>query len=114
MIVGLFTRKKPIPSVDAVYGDIVAAARLPRLYRDLGVPDTVMGRFDSLALHLILVLRRLRALPPPAESLAQDLVDRFFADLDLAMLTADDALLFDIKGLWRSKSLPPGRRYRAL
>jgi len=39
---------------------------------------------------------------------------RTFADLDLAMLTVDDALLFDIKGLWRSKSLPPGRRYRAL
>jgi cytochrome b pre-mRNA-processing protein 3 len=85
MVVGLFTRKKPVPSVDVVYGDIVAAARLPRLYRELGVPDTVMGRFDSLAAHLVLVLRHLRSLPPPAEALAQELVDRFFADLDLAM-----------------------------
>ena len=34
--------------------------------------------------------------------------------LDLAALTADDALLFDIKGLWRGKTMPPGRRYRAL
>ena len=105
MIVGLFTRKKPIPSVDAVYGDIVAAARLPRLYRDLGVPDTVMGRFDSLALHLILVLRRLRALPPPAESLAQDLVDRFFADLDLAMREigiGDVSVPKKVKGLGRA------------
>ena len=39
---------------------------------------------------------------------------RSFADLDLAALTADDALLFDIKGLWRGKSVPTGRRYRAL
>jgi UDP-N-acetyl-D-galactosamine dehydrogenase len=37
-----------------------------------------------------------------------------FADLDLAALTADDALLFDIKGLWRGKTMPPGRRYRTL
>lgn len=39
---------------------------------------------------------------------------RSFADLDLAALTTDDALLFDIKGLWRGKTMPPGRRYRAL
>ncbi len=85
MVLGLFSRTKPVPSVDLVYGDIVAAARLPRIYRVMGVPDTVMGRFDALALHLVLVLRRLRALPAPAESLAQELVDRFFADLDAAL-----------------------------
>ena len=85
MIFGLFSRSKPVASVEVVYGDIVAAARLPVLYRDLGVPDTVMGRFDTLALHLVLVLRRLRGLPPPADSLAQDLVDRFFSDLDTAL-----------------------------
>jgi UDP-N-acetyl-D-galactosamine dehydrogenase len=39
---------------------------------------------------------------------------RKFADLDLAPLTADDALLFDIKGLWRGKKMPPGRRYHTL
>ena len=85
MVFGLFSRSKPVPSVELVYGDIVAAARLPRLYSAMGAPDTVMGRFDTLALHLVLVLRRLHALPPPAESLAQELVDRFFADLDSAL-----------------------------
>jgi cytochrome b pre-mRNA-processing protein 3 len=85
MLLGLFGRRKPAPSVERVYGDIVAAARLPRLYRDMGVPDTVMGRFNALALHLALALRRLRALPPPADGLAQELVDRFFADLDTAL-----------------------------
>jgi cytochrome b pre-mRNA-processing protein 3 len=85
MVLGLFARSRAVPSVELVYGDIVAAARLPRLYRDLGVPDTVMGRFDCLALHVVLVLRRLRALPPPADGLAQELVDRFFADLDAAL-----------------------------
>jgi cytochrome b pre-mRNA-processing protein 3 len=85
MILSLFSRSKPAASVERVYGDIVTAARAPMLYSAMGVPDTVMGRFEALALHLALVLRRMRALPPPADSLAQELVDRFFADLDSAL-----------------------------
>lgn len=89
-MLGLFARSKParprpVPSVERVYGDIVAAARWPALYAALGAPDTVMGRFDALVLHVALVLRRLKALPPPADALAQELVDRFFADLDTAL-----------------------------
>jgi cytochrome b pre-mRNA-processing protein 3 len=82
MVFGLFSRKRAVPSVERLYGDIVAASREPALYRVCGVPDTVMGRFESLGLHVALVLRRLRALPSPADSLAQELVDRFFLDLD--------------------------------
>jgi cytochrome b pre-mRNA-processing protein 3 len=84
-VLNLFSRTKSIPSVDLVYGDIVAVARLPLLYRDYGVPDTVMGRFEVLGLHVALVLRRLKALPPPADSLAQDVVDQFFAELDSSL-----------------------------
>jgi len=39
---------------------------------------------------------------------------REFAELDLAALSAEGAVLFDIKGLWRGKPMPPGRRYRTL
>jgi cytochrome b pre-mRNA-processing protein 3 len=90
MILSLFSRSKflrtkPIASVERVYGDIVTAARAPALYSAMGVPDTVMGRFEALALHVALVLRRIRSLPAPADSLAQELVDRFFADLDSAL-----------------------------
>jgi cytochrome b pre-mRNA-processing protein 3 len=85
MILSLFKRSKAIPSVERVYGDIVKAARQPALYSNMGVPDTFMGRFDTLALHVALVLRRLSKLPAPADSLAQDIVDRFFADLDAAL-----------------------------
>jgi cytochrome b pre-mRNA-processing protein 3 len=85
MILGLFKRSRAIPSVERVYGDIVTAARRPELYSAMGVPDTVMGRFDTLALHVALVLRRLSKLPAPADSLSQDIVDRFFADLDAAL-----------------------------
>ena len=75
----------PEPSVERVYGDIVTAARLPALYAVMGVPDTVMGRFDALALHVAIVLRRLAKLPVPADSLAQEIVDHFFADIDAAL-----------------------------
>jgi cytochrome b pre-mRNA-processing protein 3 len=85
MILSLFKKSRGEPSVERVYAAIVAASRAPELYAGMGVPDTVMGRFESLALHLSLTLRRLKALPPPADSLAQELVDRFFAGLDSAM-----------------------------
>jgi cytochrome b pre-mRNA-processing protein 3 len=85
MILSLFKKPSAPPSVDRVYADIVAVARAPALYRDMGAPDTVMGRFEALALMMSLALRRLKALPPPADQLSQELVNRFFAELDLAL-----------------------------
>jgi cytochrome b pre-mRNA-processing protein 3 len=60
---------------------IVAQAREPLFYRDLGVPDTVNGRFDLLLLHLWMTLRRLRPIAGGA-GLSQMLLDRFCADMD--------------------------------
>lgn len=60
---------------------IVTQAREPIFYRDLGVPDTVNGRFDLLLLHLWLLLRRLRTVQGAAE-LSQALFDRFCEDMD--------------------------------
>jgi cytochrome b pre-mRNA-processing protein 3 len=85
MILSLFKKSRAEPSVERVYAAIVAASRQPALYGAMGVPDTVMGRFESLGLHLALVLRRLKALPAPADALAQELVDRFFDGLDSAL-----------------------------
>ena len=64
---------------------IPPAARQPGLYLALGVPDSVEGRFETLCLHVILVLRCLRQLPAPAEDVAQDLVDSVFAQLDSSL-----------------------------
>jgi cytochrome b pre-mRNA-processing protein 3 len=80
----------------------VAAARRPALFLEGGAPDTVMGRFETLTLHVALVLRRLRDLPPPAGEAAQDLVDRFFAGLDDAMRQigiGDTSVPKKVKGL---------------
>jgi cytochrome b pre-mRNA-processing protein 3 len=74
-------RLPPRGTFEAIYGMIVTQAREPLFYRDLGVADTVNGRFDLLILHLWMVLRRLRPMEG-GERLAQALFDRFCADLD--------------------------------
>ena len=35
-----------------LYEVIVAQARQPALYADLGVPDTINGRFEMVVLHM--------------------------------------------------------------
>ncbi len=60
---------------------IVTQARQPSFYRDLGVPDTVNGRFDLLVLHLWMVLRRFNS-AEAATNLSQALFDRFCDDMD--------------------------------
>jgi len=74
-------RQAPRGTIEAIYGMIVTQAREPIFYRDLGVPDTVNGRFDLLLLHLWLLLRRLRTVHGATE-LSQALFDRFCEDMD--------------------------------
>jgi cytochrome b pre-mRNA-processing protein 3 len=74
-------RLAPRGTIEAIYGTIVTQAREPIFYQDLGVPDTVNGRFDLLLLHLWLVLRRLRTVEGGIE-LSQALFDRFCEDMD--------------------------------
>ncbi|QOZ69731.1 ubiquinol-cytochrome C chaperone family protein [Bradyrhizobium arachidis] len=74
-------RLAPAGTIEAIYGMIVTQAREPIFYRDLGVSDTVNGRFDLLLLHLWLVLRRLRTVQGATE-LSQALFDRFCEDMD--------------------------------
>jgi len=64
------------------YEAIVAAARHPTFYADWGVPDTLDGRFDMIALHTFLVLDRLKGEEP---AFRQALVDEFFADMDRSL-----------------------------
>ena len=68
-------------TIEAIYGMIVTQVREPLFYRDLGVPDTVNGRFDLLLMHLWLVLRRLKATGEGKE-LSQALFDHFCNDMD--------------------------------
>jgi cytochrome b pre-mRNA-processing protein 3 len=74
-------RRSGTPTIAALYGAIVAQARLPVFYAGFGVPDTVEGRFDMIVLHLVLVLRRLRR-EAELTKLAQGLFDSFCRDMD--------------------------------
>jgi len=78
MIFNLFFGKKNNQAAP-LYAAIVAAARQPVFYRDLGVPDTVDGRFDMLVLHLALVVARLKG---ENGDLRQKLVNHFCVDMD--------------------------------
>jgi cytochrome b pre-mRNA-processing protein 3 len=61
-----------------LYAAAVAAAREPFLYTTLGVPDTLDGRFDVVALHTFLLVHRLH----DQADLAQAVFDAMFVDMD--------------------------------
>lgn len=67
---------------DALYGEIVAAGRQPLFYSHWNVPDTPIGRFEMLSLHMFLFLHRLREETGAAHEAAQELTDAFFLNVD--------------------------------
>jgi len=81
MIFSLFRRKSQRDTISALYGMIVAQARLPVFYREYAVADTVNGRFDLIVLHLVLVLDRL-TVDGELDPVGQAVFDRFCQDMD--------------------------------
>jgi cytochrome b pre-mRNA-processing protein 3 len=84
-VLGLFRKDPRREVIETLYQRIAAASRRPFLYLDLGIPDTVEGRFEAATLHVTLVLRRLKRLSSPADQVAQDLVDCFFRHLEASL-----------------------------
>ena len=82
MLNRLFSKSRRERAVAALYGRIVERARDPAFFTEGGVPDTLEGRFELIALHAGLVMRRLGREPRAAE-FNQALFDFLFADLDL-------------------------------
>ena len=81
----MFGRRKPEEEfAAAVYKRTGEWARAPELFEACGIPDTLDGRFDSLALHAALVIERLRR-EPDGEGLAQEFFDVMFKHLDLTL-----------------------------
>src|SRR3990172_2570155 len=88
---GWWRRREADDSARKLYEAIVAQARRMEFYAALGVADTVSGRFDMVALHMFLALRRLRG--PGADgkgaadqrALAQALLDVMFDDMDASL-----------------------------
>lgn len=85
MILSLFRKKTATEPVYAVYNSIVAQSRQPVFYAEMGVPDTVTGRFDMISLHMALLFRRLRHGPQTAKDFSQAVFDLFFKDMDRSL-----------------------------
>src|ERR1700730_7252787 len=81
----LFRRSVNRAVIDRLSGEIVAAARQPALFAEYGIEDSIDGRFEALALHAALVLRRLNRMPPPGPEMAQDLADSIFRSFDATL-----------------------------
>lgn len=83
MIFRLFKKKNSNQAiVDRQYAALTSAARQPGFYLHMGVPDTVMGRFEMLSAVMILYFRRTRTSDTSGQEIAQEIVDAFFQDLD--------------------------------
>jgi len=76
-----FGRHSNTEVIDALYGEIVAAARQPAFYADWDVPDSPLGRYEMLSVHMFLFLERARGADGLAE-VAQELTDEFFKDVE--------------------------------
>ncbi len=86
MVLSKFFNRDPREArARALYEGVVAQARQPGFYRDCGVPDSVDGRFELIALHAFLVLHRLKADPTDTEALGQALFDLMFQDMDQSL-----------------------------
>jgi cytochrome b pre-mRNA-processing protein 3 len=70
---------------EALYARTVQAARQSEFYSDGGIPDTPEGRFEMIALHVILVIRKLNAEGERGKTAGQALFDYFFKDMDAAL-----------------------------
>lgn len=67
-----------------LYDAAVRQARDPAFFRAGRVPDTVEGRFEVIALHVYLLVRRLSGEDGDA-ALSQAVFDAFFKDMDAAL-----------------------------
>lgn len=80
-----FRRKRQNRAVvDGLWEQIVERARTAERFEEGGLPDTVLGRFESLGMEVFLFMRRC-ARDAELHGLSQDVVDRFMTDLDHSM-----------------------------
>lgn len=81
----ILSRTQKLKPVRTVYEAIVAQARRPELYSELGVPDTLDGRFDMIILHNDAVMCHMQVGGEPDKLFAQALIDELFRDMDRSL-----------------------------
>lgn len=104
-MLGLFKRKRHARAGYALYTAAVGAARDPAFYAELGVPDTLDGRFDLVGVHVFLLIDRLQDAPAPGPELAQAVFDAMFSDMDFnlrEMGVSDMRIGKRVKEMWEA------------
>lgn len=85
----LFKRKPEAIIALRLYDQMVASAREPEFYTDFGVPDTLDGRFECIAMHVFALIFRLKnetgRHQGEADRLAQYLFDAMFRDIERSL-----------------------------
>jgi len=86
MLSAFFKKSSSTIPPQQLYGSVMAQARLPEFFIDFSMPDTVMGRFDVLSLHIYLLARRFREEGSPiAMDLSQEVFDLYVYDVERAL-----------------------------
>lgn len=83
-----FFHRRTHADAGSLYAAVVGEARQPAWYRDIGVPDTLDGRFAVLATLLALTDIRLERGADSARELGPRLTEAFIADMDAQMREA--------------------------
>lgn len=80
----LFAAKSADPNdpIEALYRIIMRQSRQPSLFAACAIPDTPDGRYDILAVHVHMALRRIKDQGDDAQAAAQALFDLMFRDMD--------------------------------
>jgi cytochrome b pre-mRNA-processing protein 3 len=81
----LFRRDTLRGAAQLAYRRVVEQARQPRFFSEIGIPDSLDGRFELIALHAFLYLRRLRREQPESAALGQRFLETMFADFDRSL-----------------------------
>lgn len=86
MLDRLFRGRRESIAVAEFFSRIVEQAREPAFYRDLGVPDSLDGRFDMVALHVFLVMRRLKGQGAVAAKRSRRLYEVMIDDFERSLM----------------------------
>jgi len=76
---------RPVLAARRLYDALVARARAPVFHTQFGVPDTLDGRFDLLAIHAFLVMEALKSQGSAGSKLGTELASVIFAGFDEAL-----------------------------
>ena len=78
-------QRRQTREAEKLYAAAIEVARRPIFYEQFGVKDSVDGRFDSLSLVVILIMRKLKNCGADGKEISQKLFDSMFADMDLSL-----------------------------